>query len=233
MAVYEWNIAFKLKMKSKNLKSKCLFTLFLLNFNSFGKWLLFYCSVKCDKNTIVLFVDWFWYVHQHLLSYNENFFKSSIHNGRRHFSVGYASAFHLQIYPSEIWQISWFLKTRKCYLFVYVTFFLSFFLSQYIYIYIYISLHHQVALTVRIFLLLSPHSLSFSRYPSSLSSIFHARSSKLHPVSVQNWCWKVLTGWPTLARLCVGVHRWTSLTGLSLLLQYVLLILLGCFWHGG
>ena len=44
-------------------------------------------------------------------------------------------------------------------------------------------------------------------------------SSRLHPASVQTCCRYVLAGHPTLARPCEGVHRRTSLTSSSLLLQ--------------
>ena len=68
-------------------------------------------------------------------------------------------------------------------------------------IYIYIYHHHQVVLVAWISLTLSCHI--------SLSSITSGRLSRLHPVSIQSCCRKVLVGRPTSARLCEGVHRRT------------------------
>ena len=71
--------------------------------------------------------------------------------------------------------------------------------------------HHHVAQSARIFRILSRHT--------SLSSIAFGRSSGLHPVSAQNCCMLVRAGRPAFARPCEGVHRSTSFTSLSLLLQ--------------
>ena len=82
---------------------------------------------------------------------------------------------------------------------------------SYIYIYIYIyHHHHHVALVARISLTLSRHS--------SLSFIALGRSSGQHPVSSHS-CWMyVRAGRPVFARLCVGVHKNTSLMSSSLLI---------------
>ena len=71
---------------------------------------------------------------------------------------------------------------------------------------------HQVVQLVWISL-----TLSLSHH-SSLSSIAHGRSSRLHPMSIQSCCRFVLLGQPTQTRPCEGVHR-RSLMRLSLLLQ--------------
>ena len=83
---------------------------------------------------------------------------------------------------------------------------------KYIYIYIYIyHHHHHVALVARISLTLSRHSY--------LSFIALGRSSGQHPVSSHS-CWMyVRAGRPAFARPCVEVHKSTSLTSSSLLLQ--------------
>ena len=61
-------------------------------------------------------------------------------------------------------------------------------------------------------------SLTFSSH-SSLSFIASGRSSGLHPVSSHS-CWMyVRAGRPAFDRPCVGVHKSTSLTSSSLLLQ--------------
>ena len=79
------------------------------------------------------------------------------------------------------------------------------------YIYIYIYHHHHIALVSRISLTLFRHF--------SLSFIALGRSSGQHPVSSHS-CWMYArAGRPALARLCVGVHKSTSLTSSSLLLQ--------------
>ena len=65
-------------------------------------------------------------------------------------------------------------------------------------------------------MLLTQISLTLFHY-SSLSSIASGRSSRLQPVSVQSCC--VLVGHPTLACLCDGAHRRTSLMSSALLLQ--------------
>ena len=84
---------------------------------------------------------------------------------------------------------------------------LSFFLS----LYIYHHHHHHVALVARVTLTLSRHS--------SLSFIALGRSSGQHHVSPHS-CWMyVHAGRPAFARLCVGVHKSTSLMSSSLLLQ--------------
>ena len=77
------------------------------------------------------------------------------------------------------------------------------------YIYIYIS--SSSSLVARISLTLSRHS--------SLSFIALGRSSGQHPVSSHS-CWMyVRAGRPAFARPCVGVHKSTSPTSSSLLLQ--------------
>ena len=81
----------------------------------------------------------------------------------------------------------------------------------YIYIYIYVYIYHHIALVAWISLTLSCHS--------SLSFIALDRSSGQHPVSSHS-CWMyVRAGRPAFARLCVGVHKSTSLMSSSLLLQ--------------
>ena len=80
----------------------------------------------------------------------------------------------------------------------------------YIYIYIYISHHHVVRLA-RISLTLSLHV--------SLSLIASGRSSGLHPISSHSCCMYVRAGRPAFDWPYVGVHRSTSLTSSSLLLQ--------------
>ena len=71
--------------------------------------------------------------------------------------------------------------------------------------------HHHVTLVARISLTLSRHS--------SLSFIALGRSSGQHPVSSHS-CWMyVRAGRPAFARLCVRVHKSTSLMSSSLLLQ--------------
>ena len=61
-------------------------------------------------------------------------------------------------------------------------------------------------------------SLTLSRH-LSLSFIVLGRSSGQHPVSSHS-CWMyVRAGRPAFARLCVGVHKSTSLMSSSLLLQ--------------
>ena len=81
----------------------------------------------------------------------------------------------------------------------------------YIYIYIYIYHHHHVVPPVRISLTISRHF--------SLSFIASGRSSGLHPVSSHSCCMQVRAGRPVFAWPYVGVHRSTSLTSSSLLLQ--------------
>ena len=88
----------------------------------------------------------------------------------------------------------------------------------YIYIYIYISVssqmyiyHHHVVPSARISLTNSCHF--------SLSFITSGRSSELHPVSSHCCCMYVRAGRPAFAWPYVGVHRSTSLTSSSLLLQ--------------
>ena len=61
-------------------------------------------------------------------------------------------------------------------------------------------------------------SLTLARH-FSLSFIASGRSSGPHPVSSHSCCVYVLAGRPALARPYVGVHRSTSLTSSSLLLQ--------------
>ena len=81
---------------------------------------------------------------------------------------------------------------------------------MYIYIYIYIYHNHVVPLA-RIFLTISRHF--------TLSFIASGRSSGLHPVSSHSCCMYVRAGRPAFAWPYVGVHRSTSLTSSSLLLQ--------------
>ena len=71
--------------------------------------------------------------------------------------------------------------------------------------------HHHVVPPARISLTLSRHF--------SLSFIAFGRSSGLHPVSSQSCCIYVPAGHPAFARPYLGVHRSTSLTSSSLLLQ--------------
>ena len=71
--------------------------------------------------------------------------------------------------------------------------------------------HHHVSLSARIFLILSHHP--------SQSSIAFGRSSGLYPVSAQSCCMHVRAGRPAFARPSEGIHRSTSLTSSSLLLQ--------------
>ena len=71
--------------------------------------------------------------------------------------------------------------------------------------------HPHITLSAWIFLTLSRHP--------SLSSIAFGWSSGLHPVSVQSCCMYVRAGRHAFACPCEGVHRSTSLTNSSLLLQ--------------
>ena len=81
---------------------------------------------------------------------------------------------------------------------------------NFLYIYIYHH-HHRIVLLARISLTLSRHF--------SISFIALGRSSGQHPVSSHS-CWMyVRAGRPAFARLCVGVHKSTSLMSSSLLLQ--------------
>ena len=82
--------------------------------------------------------------------------------------------------------------------------------------------HHVIPLTLSLFLSLSLHS--------SLSSIASCKSSRLHPVSVQNCCRLVLVGRPTFARTCEEIHRRMSLMSSSLLLQQYPACLACLFW---
>ena len=82
--------------------------------------------------------------------------------------------------------------------------------------------HHHIVSLARI-------SLTLSRY-FSLSFIASGRSSGLHPVSSHS-CWMYIrVGRPAFARPYVGVHRSTSLTSSSLLLQQCPACLLGLTW---
>ena len=90
----------------------------------------------------------------------------------------------------------------------------------YIYIYIYLNLrilyiyhhqHHHVVRLARISLILSLHV--------SLSFIAFGRSSGLHPVWSHSCCMNVRAGRPAFDWPYAGVHRSTSLTISSLLLQ--------------
>ena len=80
-----------------------------------------------------------------------------------------------------------------------------------VYIYIYIYHHHHVVRLSRISLTLSLHV--------SLSFIASGRSSGLHPVSSHSCCMYVRAGRPAFDWPYAGVHRSTSLTISSLLLQ--------------
>ena len=71
-------------------------------------------------------------------------------------------------------------------------------------------------------------SLTLSHH-SSLSSIVYGRSSRLHPVSVQNCCRYVLDQL-TLACPCKGIHKRLSLMSLSLLLQQCSACLVCFIW---
>ena len=71
--------------------------------------------------------------------------------------------------------------------------------------------HHHVVWPAQISLTLSPHV--------SLSFIASGRSSGLHPVSSHSCCMYVRAGHPAFNWPYVGVHRSTSLTSSSLLLQ--------------
>ena len=78
-------------------------------------------------------------------------------------------------------------------------------------VHIYHHHHHHVELVAQISLTLSRHS--------SLSFIALGRSSGQHPVSSHSYWMYVRAGRPAFARLCVGVHKSTSLMSSSLLLQ--------------
>ena len=82
--------------------------------------------------------------------------------------------------------------------------------------------HYLVPLSARIILTLSHHI--------SLLSIASDRSSRLHPVSAQSFCMKVLAGRPAFARPCEGVHRSISLMSSSLLLQQCPTCLVRLIW---
>ena len=71
--------------------------------------------------------------------------------------------------------------------------------------------HHHVVRPARIFLNLSLHV--------SLSFIASGRSSGLHPLSSHSCCMYVRAGCPAFDWPYAGVHRSTSLTSSSLLLQ--------------
>ena len=64
----------------------------------------------------------------------------------------------------------------------------------------------------------------------SLSFIASGRSSGLHPVSSHSCCMYVLASRPAFARLYVEVHRSTSLTSSSLLLQQCPMCLVCLTW---
>ena len=84
-------------------------------------------------------------------------------------------------------------------------------LYTYIYTHIYIYHHHHVVWLARISLTLSLHV--------SLSFIASGRSSRSHPVSSHICCMYVRAGRPAFEWPYAGVHRSTSFTILSLLLQ--------------
>ena len=75
----------------------------------------------------------------------------------------------------------------------------------------YLIYHHLVVLPARISMTLSRHF--------SLSFITFGSSSGLYPVSSHNCCMYVQAGRPVFAWPYAGVHRSTSLTSSSLLLQ--------------
>ena len=79
------------------------------------------------------------------------------------------------------------------------------------FVYIYIYHHHHVVRLAQISLI---HSLHVS-----LSFIASCRSSGLHPVSSHSCCMYVRAGRPAFDWPYAGVHRSTSLTSSSLLLQ--------------
>ena len=85
----------------------------------------------------------------------------------------------------------------------------------------YIYHHHDVPLAW-IFLILPRHSF--------LLSITSGRSSRLHPVSVQNCCKYVLAGRPTLPHSCDGVHKSTLFMSSPLLLQQCPACLVHLIW---
>ena len=82
--------------------------------------------------------------------------------------------------------------------------------------------HHHVTLPARI-------SLTLYRHPS-LSPIAPGWPSRLHPVSAQNCCIKVLAGNPAYARSCEEVHLSMSLMSSSLRLQECPACLLRLIW---
>ena len=65
---------------------------------------------------------------------------------------------------------------------------------------------------------------------SSLSSIAHDLSSRLHPVSVQSCLKELLAGRPTLARSREGLYWNTSLKNSSLLFQQCFICLVRITW---
>ena len=87
----------------------------------------------------------------------------------------------------------------------------SVYIYIYIYIYIYHHHHHHVVWLARISQTLSLHV--------SLSFIASGRSSGLHPVSSHSCCMYVRASRPAFDWPYAGVHRSTSLTISSLLLQ--------------
>ena len=62
--------------------------------------------------------------------------------------------------------------------------------------------------------------LTLSCYPS-LTFITLSWSSRLFPVSAQNWCMKVFASWPTLVCPCIEVNKRMSPMNLSLFLQQI------------
>ena len=87
----------------------------------------------------------------------------------------------------------------------------GFYISSYLSKYILNHHHHHDVRLARISLTLSLHV--------SLSFIAFGRSSGLHPVSSHSCCMNVRAGRPAFDWPYAGVHRSTSLTILSLLLQ--------------
>ena len=78
-------------------------------------------------------------------------------------------------------------------------------------------------------MLLARISVNLSRH-SSLSSIASGRSSRLHHVSVQRYCRKVIVIRPTLTRPCEWGNRRTQLINTSLLLQQRPACLIRLIW---
>ena len=107
-------------------------------------------------------------------------------------------------------------NSPKNFIFVSLSFFIwslreTYTLTEGHYIYIYIYIYHHDVWLARISQTLSLHV--------SLSFIAFSRSSGLHPVSSHSCCMNVRAGRPAFDWTYAGVHRSTSLTISSLLLQ--------------